>query len=127
MNKLILISALLLSACVGSSFNLSTASPEQVVSKVFELVQKGDYSATANYVVMNDDGQEMLKIFANLRPDEKDYLASSTLKINGETQYSEDKNTATVPILLMRSDQTSVEEKAVLDKTPQGWKINWAK
>lgn len=127
MNKLILISALLLSACVGSSFNLSTASPEQVVSKVFELVQKGDYSATANYVVMNDDGQEMLKIFANLRPDEKDYLASSTLKINGETQYSEDKNTATVPILLMRSDQTSAEEKAVLDKTPQGWKMNWAK
>lgn len=127
MNKLILISALLLSACVGSSFNLSTASPEQVVSKVFELAQKGDYSATANYVVMNDDGQEMLKIFANLRPDEKDYLASSTLKINGETQYSEDKNTATVPILLMRSDQTSVEEKAVLDKTPQGWKMNWAK
>lgn len=127
MNKLILISALLLSACVGSSFNLSTASPEQVVSKVFELVQKGDYSATANYVVMNDDGQEMLKIFANLRPDEKDYLASSTLKINGETQYSEDKNTATVPILLMRSDQTSVQENAVLDKTPQGWKINWAK
>lgn len=127
MNKLILISALLLSACVGSSFNLSTASPEQVVSKVFELVQKGDYSATANYVVMNDDGQEMLKIFANLRPDEKDYLASSTLKINGETQYSEDKNTATVPILLMHSDQTSVEEKAVLDKTPQGWKMNWAK
>lgn len=127
MNKLILISALLLSACGGSSFNLSTASPEQVVSKVFELAQKGDYSATANYVVMNDDGQEMLKIFANLRPDEKDYLASSTLKINGETQYSEDKNTATVPILLMRSDQTSVEEKAVLDKTPQGWKMNWAK
>lgn len=127
MNKLILISALLLSACVGSSFNLSTASPEQVVRKFFELVQKGDYSATANYVVMNDDGQEMLKIFANLRPDEKDYLASSTLKINGETQYSEDKNTATVPILLMRSDQTSVEEKAVLDKTPQGWKMNWAK
>lgn len=127
MNKLILISALLLSACVGSSFNLSTASPEQVVRKFFELVQKGDYSATANYVVMNDDGQEMLKIFANLRPDEKDYLASSTLKINGETQYSEDKNTATVPILLMRSDQTSAEEKAVLDKTPQGWKMNWAK
>lgn len=127
MNKLILISALLLSACVGSLFNLSTASPEQVVRKFFELVQKGDYSATANYVVMNDDGQEMLKIFANLRPDEKDYLASSTLKINGETQYSEDKNTATVPILLMRSDQTSVEEKAVLDKTPQGWKMNWAK
>lgn len=127
MNKLILISALLLSACVGSSFNLSTASPEQVVRKFFELVQKGDYSATANYVVMNDDGQEMLKIFANLRPDEKDYLASSTLKINGETQYSEDKNTATVPILLMHSDQTSVEEKAVLDKTPQGWKMNWAK
>lgn len=127
MKKIILVSALLLSACGGSSLNLLETKPEQVVSKVFELAKKGDYSATANYVVMNDDGQEMLKIFANLRPDEKDYLASSTLKINGETQYSEDKNTATVPILLMRPDQTSVQENAVLDKTPQGWKINWAK
>lgn len=137
MKKLALISALLLSACGGNNpvsntlnalnpLNLLEASPEQVVAYFFEKAKQADCKAIADYFVMNADAEAVLKDCASMTEENKANLAKNKVE-TGTVEYSEDKKFAKVPVSVTQADGKVENVAFILDKTEQGWKIDWSK
>lgn len=126
MKKLALISALLLSACGGNNpVNLLEASPKQVVAYFFEKAKQADCKAIADYFVMNADAEAVLKDCASMTEEKKANLAQN--KVETGVRYSEDKKSAIIPVSVTQADGKVENVDFILDKTEQGWKIDWSK